>query len=274
MFPVVIDIPYKLARKLLPNGIYSLASKIIGRKKIYCTFSTYQNIFDNYLYHLPELSGKTILEVGCGNQLHTSVQFLLHEAKQVLLAEPKLENSKHQFLSAIQPFSDQNISHEQIISFKDLDSIPGTFNRNIDIICSNFVLEHFSDLDNYFQNVNRLLTNDGVAYSYVDLSDHSLHPFDAISFLKWIYQKNTLNHLKYSNKLFSFLEDKRIFVNRVLLPAYIDYSKQYNFKYEITPRKVEKCPIHKDLTSGLKYQNEEDLFVSHFGMKLKRAEPE
>jgi hypothetical protein len=70
--------------------------------------------------------------------------------------------------------------------------------------------------------------------------------------------------------MFDFLDDKRIKVNRILLPQYLEYSKRYGFKCEINPRKIAKCPIHKDLLSGLKYENSEELFVSHFSMKLQR----
>lgn len=280
MFPFLLDIPYKLSRKLLSNNFYLKFKKIFGREKKYCKASTYQDIFRHYSEHIPDPKDKLVLEIGCGVQLYTSIQFLSKGAGQVLLVEPKLSLSEELFSTNLTNFIketnypdiQQKISLSNILSFKELDSIPKEYDGKIDIICSHFVLEHFDDLESYFRNIARLLSKDGTAYSFVDLSDHSFHLFDAIPALKWIYQKYPLNHLRYSDAFFNFVNDKRIAVNRILLPQYFEYSRQYGLNYSVETRTANRCYIHADVLKQSNAHLSDDVFVSHFGLNLRKVE--
>jgi SAM-dependent methyltransferase len=273
------DIIWNILRKILSNNIYLLLKKSpIGRRPYdYYAIPTYTDIFNSYRSALGDFKGKKVLEVGPGEQFYTSCYFLSAGAESVTLVDPAINDTSFQVCEThARRFEEQNkgpaVSHLQKIGwFRSLDAIPQAKNGAYDIICSNFVLEHFKDLNDYFLNVKRLLHPDGRCFNYVDLSDHAYHFFDGRKSTKWIYRARMLYHLRYSDHMYHAITDKRIWVNRLLLPTYIALANKYGFKIlAINKLRYHKTKIHQDILENNPAASEEDLFVTHFSLLLSK----
>jgi SAM-dependent methyltransferase len=224
-----------------------------------------------------DFSAKRILEVGSGEQFYTAYFFLSAGAESVWLADPVFTGKSIPIQqSQLKQFQDCSgvlpVPGESTVRcFHSLDTIPGEQNGTFDFICSNNVLEHFSDLENYFQNVRRLLAPRGISCNFVDLSDHAYHVFDARLLTKWIYRTRMLNHLKYSDSLYDFITDRRIWTNRLLVPAYKALSIKNGLKIlDIVPFFRQKAKIHPDVLNRYLPSGGEDLDITHFSILLSR----
>jgi SAM-dependent methyltransferase len=109
---------------------------------------------------------KTILDVGC----HTGglLQLLAKQwrPKQLLGIEP-LESARKTAHRRLQNFSDQ----VQVLEPKEWNKIP---DRSIDLLTCHEVLYLIEDLSEFFGNVKRVLTNDGMAF--IVLGCHAENP--------------------------------------------------------------------------------------------------
>lgn len=231
---MILDILYKLFRRSLPPGLYKLIRfSRLGRGRSYYTLSTYQAVFRHYLENGVAPRDKTVLELGGGNQFYTAAQFLAAGARRVILVDPVIHHTEQAFRAHAaecehaMPGTSTRASPTNVQAFSQLSDVPATMDGCIDFICSHFVLEHFVDLREYFGNVRRLLTQSGLAYAFVDLSDHTYHVFDSRKVTKWIYRTNPIGHLRYSDGLFRHISDRRVFENRYLLPHYLRLSKDF-----------------------------------------------
>ena len=214
-------------------------------------------------------------------QFYTSFFFLLNGAKQIVLVDPVFDPhqtdsifaaQKDEFIQAY-PQSRDIINMRKITIFPSLDSVPVTYDRNVQILCSHFVLEHLKDLDAYFTQARRLLAPNGLCFNYVDVSDHTYHIFYGIPWLRRVYFSRLLYHLRYSDAAFALLNDKRTWVNRILFPEYVQKAGQYDF--QIKSKNLQTCPpspIHKDVLRRLPSVDENELYVSHFTLLLSHDE--
>ena len=75
-FPV-FDITYKVFRKLLPAGAYrALQCSGLGRARSWERPQTYEWIADKYAKAIADWYRRTVIEVGCGNQIYTALHML------------------------------------------------------------------------------------------------------------------------------------------------------------------------------------------------------
>lgn len=275
---ILFDILWNLFRKSLGNSAYKFLKKSpFGRPYNYYSISTYKNIFDHYKSNGGVVfTSKNILEIGCGEQFFTACLFLKDGAETISLVDPiftaNSASVKESHIKEVEIDSNSSLpsAREKIRYYSSLDSIANDFNGKFDFICSHFVLEHFKDLNNYFQNIRRLLSPQGVSYNFVDLSDHAFHLFDSRLLTKWIYRKNMLYHLKYSDSIYNFITDSRIWVNRLLLPSYKKLAKEYGLSViNVNPSPYKKVKVHKDVLQRNVTSNENELYVSHFSILLK-----
>jgi SAM-dependent methyltransferase len=286
----MIDFCYKLVRRSMPGFVYqTIRSSRFGRRRYSETVEVYRNIFVEYEKILGaaggDFTGKTVLEVGCGDQIYTALSFLAGGCREVILVEPKLQifNDKERVKRAIAVFKAAvpsfSLSEDEILARlvwrHDLREVSDAYNGKVDIVLTHTVLEHFSDLDVFYSVVHRLLAANGISTNVVDLSDHIWHIFRRFKALRALSYRNGLNHLRYSNKTFALINDPKCFMNRLLLPQYRQKAVDYGFDCEI-PRKVVfdgKARIHKDVLSGLGVSgadDEKDLKVTWFSMLLRK----
>ena len=283
----MFDFCYKLIRKSMPKFVYeAIRGSFFGRKKL-IRLDHYRNIFSIYKEAVTgtdgrynDFSNKTVLEVGCGNQIFTALFLLAEGCKKVILLDPLLEifndderfrRSLSLFKTAMPEFSlSENEIRKSLLCINDFQNIPDTFNDKIDIILSHQTLEHFNDLDIFFSSVYKLLSFDGMSFNKVDLSDHTYHIFDRFKFISLLNRTNNLNHLRYSAKQFALLNDSKCFMNRQLLPVYLRKAADHGLICKITKKSIfgRNIPIHRDVVEGLDFFDEKELKTTSFEMFL------
>jgi len=280
----MLDFCYKLARKSIPRFLYEVfRSSYFGRRKFWETIDTYREHFLKYQEAAQTgFRDKNILEVGSGDQIFTALFFLNQGCKRVILVDPKFDviNNGERLAAGISVFkaaypqfslSDDEVK-ERILAEKDLCNIADTFDNGIDFIFSHTVLEHFQDLDGFYSNVRRLLAHDGVSFNKVDLSDHTYHIFSRFKFSLPLANRGRLRHLRYSDKVFAFINDPKCYMNRKPLPLYCQKAKAYNLKCRITEKVLfdRAVKAHKDIVKELDAFDKEDINALQFWMFLEK----
>ncbi len=277
---MVFDILFKLARKLLTAGLYSRITRVFGRRTLYSRIETYASIYHHYLEKGLIFSEKKVVEIGCGRQFFTALYFITAGAKQVILVEPKLELDPILLKQQIQIFNNHTNSkidiaeaQSKIRVFPNLLDVPEDYSSGIDIICSYTVLEHILHLDKVFAKSWLLLVEGGIAYHFVDLTDHTYHIFGKFKAGQSLMQLRALFHLRYSSKFFNLINDPKCFMNRILLPAYLTLVKENGLQItelQYHPHK-KKPSIHPSLTSiKLEPREQEYLSAENFSLKVKK----
>jgi len=276
---MLFDLAWKLTRKSLSQSSYNwLSYRLFGRKIRYEKSETYTAIFNHYCENGLEFRGKTVLEVGCGLQIFTALHILRAGASRVLLAEPKVlerKRASEQFRVFQSEFSEdlsEQEAFDRILAYRSLSEIHGP-SSHIDLICSYTVLEHVSDLEDFFRQSGRLLKRGGLSYHLVDVSDHTYQFFGRFPILRKLHEKRALYHLRYSNATFVRLNDPKCFMNRILLPRYIELAAIYEFEVEeVTLVPYDKpFKIHPDLLQSLPQKIEEShLGTNAFSLKLRK----
>ncbi len=273
---MLFDIIWKLIRKSLSPSAYNwLSYRLFRRRDRYEKPETYTSIFDHYLKEGLEFKGKVVLEAGCGLQIYTALSMLRAGADRVLLAEPKIlekQNALEQ-ITRFQGAGGREDVLKSIIAYRSLKDVEDAHSSGIDLICSYTVLEHVEDLDNFFRHSQRLLKPGGISYHTVDLSDHTYQFFARFPVLRRLNEKRALYHLRYSNRAFARLNDPKCFMNRVLLPKYLELTAAHGFVIE----KVEPttysgpCKIHPDLLNSLSRQIDSKFLHTHvFSLTLRK----
>ena len=271
----------------MPGFIYEMIrGSYFGRRKQWERIDTYREAFLNYDGAAREsgrgFAGKTVLEVGCGDQVFTALFLLAHGCERVMLADPKLKifndggrmgRALSTFRAAMPEFALSEADVRARLScYSGLREIPDALNDSADFIFSHLVLEHFTDLDIFFSALMRLLAPDGLSFNMVDLSDHTYHIFTRFKVFSPLCARNGLNHLRYSNKTFARLNDPKCFMNRFLLPTYRQKAAGYGLDCQITQKTLldRKVPVHRDLTGNVSDDDENDLMVTGFNMFLRK----
>jgi SAM-dependent methyltransferase len=266
------DVAWNLFRKNLTGPAYDWCkNSCFGRTKLFVPTDYFRKIADEYASICPSFHNKKILEVGPGKQFYTGFHFLARGAQSVCLADPvfsgcgenQLEHDREEFMRC----EKTHVAERSGIQwYSSMDAIPTSENGMFDIICSHFVLEHIMDIDDFFQQSVRLLKPGGVYYHVVDLSDHAYHLFDNRPCTRWLYRSRMLHHLQYSNLLYNFITDNRIWVNRLLFPAYRLLIDRFNLKVQrFNQLFFQKVTIHRDVLEKNPTSNMAELFISHFG---------
>src|SRR4030043_1082488 len=234
---MIDDIVYKIARKCLSVKQYALFSgSYFGRIKRYNQFKTFYRMYKEYEKYM-DVKNKIVVEVGSGKQFYTAILFLLNGAKKVFLVDQKMDASLYplhakEVSTSLGIDEDFEEKRNRICHFAFLSDVPPEYNSKIDIICSHFVLEHFKELSSFFEKAKMLLGTNGVCFSSVDLTDNTYHIFDDYKATQWIFKRRALHHLRYSDRFFKSICDKRTYVNRLLLPEYLKLAKEHSFVVE------------------------------------------
>lgn len=271
------DILFKLARKNLSGRLYrAFSTGPFGRTSKYDAIGSYEAIIRHYQVRGLDFQGKRVLEVGSGNQFYTPFHFLAAGARLVLIAEPML--SWDRFERDLEIFNrqapvklDPSRARKGIRSFRTTGEMPAEWNGQADIICSHNVLEHFEDLAGYFADTRRLLSPEGVAYNKVDLSDHTYHIFAKYPFTQWLLRRRMLHHLRYSQEAFHRLNDPKCYMNRVLLPTYLEMVRNQGLQIRelVTEGRI-SARVHPDLLAGVGEVRQEHIQISGFGLTVSR----
>ena len=240
---MLFDVAWKLSRKSLNSGLYDFLSyDLLGRSQVYERPETYKGIFDHYREQGLDFAGKTVIEAGCGKQLFTALHMLAAGASKVLLAEPRLRFSRELLRAHLDAFNpvfrkgQEPLGEEDAASrleaYRDLSRMPPDLDGTADYLCSYTVLEHVADLPGFFRDSYRLLRPGGRAYHLVDLSDHT---YQILARFKATYRfsgSRALYHLRYSESAFARLNDPKCWMNRRLLPEYLDMAQAAGFTVE------------------------------------------
>lgn len=240
---MLFDIAWKLSRKSLSGGLYDFLSyDMLGRNRVYERPETYRGIIDHYLAHGVSFAGKAVIEAGCGRQFFTALHMLAAGAAKVILAEPKLRFSREMLRAHLEPFNrvfrqgmdpiGEEDAASRIEAFRDLSQIPADRNGSADHVCSYTVLEHVPDLPGFFRDSFRLLKPGAMAYHHVDLSDHTYQIMARFGATHSLAGRRALYHLRYSERAFAVLNDPKCWMNRRLLPEYLDMVREAGFTVE------------------------------------------
>jgi len=224
--------PFTNFEKLLNykiNQSQNLYEKILGKIR---------NDDKNYSF-----KDKVILEIGPGNTLLLAIIFILNGADRVYLVDrfkqifddllnsilynqiiKKLHTNNH--FHDIKDF--QSIKNKiRYFSKNPIEAFNQLRNESVDLIFSNAVLEHVSELDLAIKKISMLLKQGGYTFHHVDLKDH-YHTND----------KCYLNFLKYSERIWNFIGN----TNRIRYSEYISlFGKN---KFEILEIEQHKTKIY------------------------------
>lgn len=141
--------------------------------------------------NLPELSGKKVLDLGCGYGWHCQ-----YAADQGAEAVVGIDLSEKMLQKARELIDKENVTFEQC-AIEDFDANEASF----DVIFSSLALHYVEDLSSVFLKASKLLKSKGVLCYSVE------HPvFTSNSSQDWYYENNKIKHWPLDNY---FLEGER-----------------------------------------------------------------
>jgi hypothetical protein len=275
----MFDFCFRMLRCSLPENLYQAIRKCpAGRYRQKCTLQSYKSIFSHYDSQGINFTDKTIVEMGPGPQFFTALYFLRAGAKEVILVDPQLKGNVGALLQDhLAEFTRAEqagfLDTGRIGWYTDIAQIPGLYNHAVDFICSNAVLEHVKQPHWLFANVSRLLSDTGVSFNAVDLTDHSYHIFAERKWFSWLFSLNVLRYLRYSDTDFGKVNDNRTYMNRLLLPYYLEAVRKYGLQVAglryVLSRTMPK--IHEDVLSHFSSRSVTLLSAMHFSLILTKA---
>jgi hypothetical protein len=271
-----VDLLYKLARKSFPVRLFrALFSGRPGRGGAR-SLVAHAETFDHYRRAGRDFRNKIIAEIGGGDQFHTALFFLCAGARDVILVDPRLRQRKEGLEEEVQRFQrftgyriDPDYAADRIFCFADIAEIPWWFDGEIDFLCSHQALEHLKDIRSLFLHSRRLLSPQGVSHHKVDLSDPAYEGLARYRFTRGLAARMSLHHLRYSDYLFDLLNDDSCYINRMLLPEYLELAKKYRLRVNGLARNVcDAAVIHSDLTARHPGYAPDDFKVTDFSIEL------
>jgi len=232
--PPLDKIFFKLDYLRAPNKeLFSTLHRDIERSIVYShnifmsTFKLIKKFDANYT-----LENKTILEIGPGDNFLLAYIFLLNGAKEVYLIDRLKTNINDSYNFKFYKHYIQNYyKREQKIDLKDFfclnskikyfsytpfECLSKIKKNSVDLIFSQAVLEHITDLKTAIQKNNLFLKEGGYTIHQVDLRDH-LHFNDNCY----------LDFLKYRCRFWKFFGEM---TNRARFSQYINYFNNYNLE--------------------------------------------
>ena len=272
------DLIFKLSRRALPISLYKAISRsIFGRNRQWTGIAMPQKISEYYLSQGLDARNKIVIEVGGGDQIFTALFFLSWGATKVILVDPVIGKGRNSWVAVLGEFNratgknlEINILKEKIECYEDLSKVPEIFNGKIGLICSHFSLEHFRDLSSFFVQNQRLLLIDGRSHNRIDLSDHTYHVFSKYQLLKSLSAKRSLYHLRYSDRMFTLLNDPKCYMNRKMIPDYVELSKKFGLIAECKARNQTKnFKVHFEILERYPHYSSEDFQVIDFSLDLR-----
>lgn len=282
---MIDDLLYKLARKSLGKGLYAAISRSgFGRARQWVSPATYEAVFAWYRERVGDPRGKIVCELGSGFQYYTAIQFVAAGAERVVLAEPKSRGSSpaeaaerlaqdHAALGATGaslPAAGEVAARVSMLP--GLEAVGADLDGQVDILCSHLVLEHVGDLDSVFRHTARLLSPGGRALHRVDCSDHTYHVLGKYPALLGFATRRSLQHLRYSDRLFALVNDPKCWMNRKVLPEFLAAARRNGLaaEYRIAHR-VENPRLHRDVLARFGADERDQIGAVDFSLELRRA---
>ena len=159
------------------------------------------------------LKSKTICVIGAGGNWAVGAYLLEAGAARVILQDPHapernlhalrqlseelLEKYFHPLNGTLTPRSDR-----LFIERSPLEDYAVKYPASVDILCSNSVLEHVSDVEKLVSSMRSLLKPAGCMVHFIDLQDHYFrYPFEMLCYKsttwsRWLNASNNLNRLR------------------------------------------------------------------------------
>ena len=168
----------------------------------------------------PNLYDSKILDWGCGRGITVAKLCQLgYDAKGVEVSENTINQSK-----AV--FKDLGLSWEERLSLIGIDNKTAFENESIDLIITEEVVEHISDIEGFASECSRILKTDGLIYAVFPSKYNPFEPHLKMPFVHW-FGKGLL--AKFLISLFVFLKIK---------PNWIDEDKECEVYYNYLKDKL------------------------------------
>jgi hypothetical protein len=190
----------------------------------YCK-NVYQAYLAHGLAHGLELKGKTVLEVGPGRSLGVSLLFVLGGAKQVYAVDRFncLSSSDESVLRLLEPEYERYLKQVEHIILP-IEHLAKREIGEVDLIVSNAVLEHVSDLEQTIKTFHSILSPIGMMIHKIDFRAHN-------RFLK----RGPLYFLKYPDTLWKMMGNNVGAPNRMRPSDYKNILQRSGFEFELQP---------------------------------------
>lgn len=257
---------FRWIRKLFPrticNDISQQTNKIVD-----------QYDFFKKLIGESNIKGKTIIEIGPGDAIPLAFLFLADGAKKYIAVDRFIGNigNKHArnvYLRLIKHKPELNNKDDLIDSMLKDDSSISIFPYSIesfssammpipkgDIIISNNVVEHLSDLNCAFQNMRGFLSEDGLMIHKVDYGPHGLDR----------NYENPLTFLTIQERLWKLMGSNRGYPNRQRNSQVLTALENAGFENNWEPTsyfsKEKILKIRPHLDKAFREMDEEDLEI-------------
>ena len=276
---------FNFIRKILYWKIYSSDYLYLDKR-----FEHFKKILRK---HNTSIKNKTILELGPGNSLVMAYNFLMNDAKKVILVDKYPLNAykyvttnidKHVLINQIKKSNKTN--KQKIFLQKELEYIKIKYSKTklpfirnsvvdknyllfiakdlselkdipkIDILISNSVLEHVENVENSILAMSRIISKNGILIHSIDFKDH------------YNFNRPFLFY-KYSDKIWrKYLTKVGVsYTNRIRYDDFIDLFNKYGF--DIISEKKIILPVNEKRINK-KFLNRKDLNVASVELVLKR----
>lgn len=195
---------YRTRRRFI-SGDYETTSGSTHQKFTVLESLNYINeVFDDYLKYsdltINDIHGKSILEVGPGDNFGVAIKFLVNGAAKVVCLDKFFSsrklNQQYRIYKALRnPLNnEQKLIFDEIVALnenkrsfefkekrlkymygKGIEESEGLFEPNsFDYIISRAVIEHISDTDRAFQVMDKRLSKNGYLIHKIDFRDHGM----------------------------------------------------------------------------------------------------
>lgn len=242
------------------------------------------SVFKKHFDYFKEKSNKTsfsFLELGSGDSVSSGIIAYYYGCNNSYLVDTddyvinEVEQYKNLIDTMNRNFPDKAIDIGQLKNFEDLltkfrinyltngtDSMRKLESKSIDFSFSQAVLEHVwkSEFTPLFNELHRVMKDDGVSSHTVDLRDHL---------------SESLNNLRFSESVWesSAFKKSSFYTNRIRMSPMVNLIEGSGFKTQITNTvKWDKMPIKKrKLNSEFQKFEEKELLVSSFSLTLSKV---
>ena len=222
------------------------------------------------------LPGKTILELGPGDSIATSIIASAHGARAILVDSGRFVRSDIEpYSELVNTLRERGLDTPDIVNCENINQILQSCNatymtdgvqslrqideRSVDFIFSHAVLEHIrkKDFSNCMSECRRILKSGGICSHQVDLRDHL---------------DGRHNNLRFSEKVWesNLFAKSGFYTNRILFSQMLDAFEQAGFQARVTDvRHWDGLPTPRNrLSREFKRASDSDLLVSGFHVIL------
>lgn len=214
-----------------------------------------------------EISGKTVLELGPGDNVGVLLQFLAHGAARAwacdkFYSEHDLEHEKNIYLALRKEFSGKEVqrfdeavdlsgplrfnperlSYAYGVGAQDADTLvpPGS----IQILVSRGVLQEVYDIDRAFAGIDRLMARGGIMLHKIDLRDYGMfssvgfHPREFLTMSDMLYRQMAQDTDKPNRRMLDYYKAKMEdlgYAHEAYVTSIIDLDGYRAVQKEIVP---------------------------------------